>query len=136
GSRARDRDRGGNRNRNANPGSRASRDAGAGRLAATPVYPTSSPELALRTCPGLRHAGSMYTPPHNRQEDPDEILAFMREYAFATLVTAGAGGMVATHIPLSVRRDGDSLRISGHIARANQQAAHLAAGTEAMAIFT
>lgn len=78
----------------------------------------------------------MYTPPHNRQEDRDEILAFMREYAFATLVTAGAGGMLATHIPLSVRRDGDSVRISGHIARANQQAAHLAAGTEAMAIFT
>lgn len=77
----------------------------------------------------------MYTPPHNRQDDPDEVFSFMREFPFATLVTSAEGGMMATHIPLTVARTEDGFRVSGHIARANGQAAHLAAGTEALAIF-
>ena len=77
----------------------------------------------------------MYTPPQNRQQDPEEIAAFMREFSFATLVTCGEGGMVASQIPLSFVRDGATFRLSGHIAKANQQAAHLAAGAGAMAIF-
>ena len=77
----------------------------------------------------------MYTPPHNRQDNPDEVFAFMREFSFGTLVTCGAAGLTATHIPLTVTRDGASFRVSGHIARANAQCADLAAGTEAMAIF-
>jgi transcriptional regulator len=43
--------------------------------------------------------------------------------------------MTATHLPLSVSRQGEAVRVSGHIAKANRQAAHLAAGAEAMAIF-
>lgn len=78
----------------------------------------------------------MYTPPHNRQDNPEELLAFMGEFPFATLVTCGEGGMTATHLPLSVRCEGDRFRISGHLAKANPQGAHLAAGAEAMAIFT
>jgi transcriptional regulator len=77
----------------------------------------------------------MYTPPHNRQDDPDAVFAFMRAFPFATLATCGDGGMTATHLPLSVSRDGERLRITGHLAKANAQAAHLAAGAEAMAIF-
>ncbi len=77
----------------------------------------------------------MYTPPHNRQDDPDEIFAFMREFPFATLVTCGDSGIVATHIPLTATRSGDSLRISGHIAKANPQVQDLQDGTEALAIF-
>ncbi len=77
----------------------------------------------------------MYTPPHNRQEDPDEVFAFMREFPFATLVTSGADGMTATHAPLNVTRTGAELRISGHIAKANAQVRHLQDGREALAIF-
>ncbi|MGE3074767.1 MAG: FMN-binding negative transcriptional regulator [Dehalococcoidia bacterium] len=77
----------------------------------------------------------MYTPPHNRQDDPEEVFAFMREFPFATLVTSGEAGMVATHIPLATVRDGDSLRVSGHIAKANPQTNDLAAGTEVLAVF-
>ncbi|MGE0601053.1 MAG: FMN-binding negative transcriptional regulator [Dehalococcoidia bacterium] len=77
----------------------------------------------------------MYTPPHNRQSDPDEVFAFMREFPFATLVTSGGAGLIATHIPLATVRDGDSLRVSGHIAKANPQAKDLAAGTEVLAVF-
>jgi transcriptional regulator len=77
----------------------------------------------------------MYTPPHNRQDDPDELFAFMREFSFATLVTCGDRGMTATHLPLTIWRDGGSFRIAGHVARANPQAAQLASGAEVLAIF-
>ena len=77
----------------------------------------------------------MYTPPHNRQNDPAEVLAFMREFSFATFVTCGDGGMTATHLPLTATHDGETFRITGHVAKANAQAAHLAVGKEAMAIF-
>ena len=78
----------------------------------------------------------MYTPPHNRQDDPEQVFAFMREFPFATLVTCGERGMTATHLPLVVSLSGDALRITGHLARANAQAADLAAGCEALAIFS
>ena len=78
----------------------------------------------------------MYTPPHNRQDDPDEILAFMCQFPFATLVTTGEGGIVASHIPVSVERSGDSLRILGHLSKANTQAGQLAAGAETLVIFS
>jgi transcriptional regulator len=43
--------------------------------------------------------------------------------------------MMATHIPLSVTGSPGKLRISGHLAAANEQAQALEAGLEAMAIF-
>jgi len=78
---------------------------------------------------------AMYTPPHHRQDDPGELFRFMREFPFATLVTSGEDGMTATHLPLTVCCEGGAFRLSGHIARANPQAEHLAAGAEALAIF-
>jgi transcriptional regulator len=77
----------------------------------------------------------MYTPPHNRQADPEELFAFMREFSFATLVTWSDAGLTATHLPLLVRRVGTGFRITGHLAKANSQAADLEAGREALAIF-
>jgi transcriptional regulator len=78
----------------------------------------------------------MYTPPHNRQPDMAEVSAFMRAFPFATLVTHGEGGMIASHIPLNVSESCDSVVITGHVAKANAQWEHLAAGVEAMAIFS
>ena len=77
----------------------------------------------------------MYTPPHNRQDDPDAVHAFIQAFNFATLVTCGEGGMNATHLPLNVRRDGDRTVLSGHLAKANPQWRQLAAGAEALALF-
>ena len=84
-------------------------------------------------CPTV---STMYTPPHNRQDDPQAVFAFMREFPFAAVVTSGEAGLMATHIPLTVDGTGDSYRISGHLAKANPQAAQLAAWTEVMAIFS
>lgn len=78
----------------------------------------------------------MYAPPQHRMEDRAAQLAFMRRYAFALLVSAGAGGpLQATHLPLTVRQEGDALRLLGHQARANPQWRELAPGTEVLAVF-
>jgi transcriptional regulator len=78
----------------------------------------------------------MYSPPHNRPEDAQQVAAFMREFPFAALVTPGEDGMTATHLPLNLSEGCDSLIITGHVAKANRQWEDLASGREAMAIFS
>jgi transcriptional regulator len=68
-------------------------------------------------------------------EDRSEILAeFIAANAFATFVTNGAGGLVASHIPLL--HDAARGTLVGHLARPNPQGADLVDGAEALAIFT
>ena len=43
----------------------------------------------------------------------------MRTHSFATLVTNGGAGLVATHLPILL--DTDGLRLLGHMAKANPQ---------------
>lgn len=76
----------------------------------------------------------MYTPAHNRNEDRDELLAFMRAHSFATLVTAGPGGLMATHLPFLIEAEGGQVTLVAHLARANPQARELP-GAEALVIF-
>lgn len=63
----------------------------------------------------------MYVPPHFRIDDPAMLASFMRRNAFATLVTVQDGAPFATHLPLLVDGEGESLRLTGHMARANPQ---------------
>lgn len=64
----------------------------------------------------------MYTPPAFREDDPAEIRAIMREARLATLVTATAGGLVATPLPLFIdETEGAYGTLYGHMARANPQ---------------
>lgn len=83
-----------------------------------------------------RTLSTMYTPPHHRQDDPAALSSFMRAFPFAALVTNGEGGLIATHIPLVLTESCDSLILLGHMAKANSQWRHLAAGAEVMAIFS
>lgn len=76
----------------------------------------------------------MYTPPHNRNADPAELLEFMRRHSFVTLVTS-AGGLAASHIPVSVEPSGDGFLISGHLSKANSQWRELPLA-EVMVVFT
>src|SRR5262245_39529625 len=90
----------------------------------------------------------MYTPPHNRETDPAKILAFMREYPFATLVTTREGKLTATHLPVLVDNiappepEGSGVRslqpqgimVVAHIARGNTQWLDFGSG-DAMVIF-
>jgi transcriptional regulator len=59
----------------------------------------------------------------------------MKQFNFAVLVTVAAGVPFATHLPFQVEGRGSSGYLLGHLARANPQWRHFAAGTEALVIF-
>jgi transcriptional regulator len=73
----------------------------------------------------------MYVPNHFREDRPDVLLDAMRRIGFATLVTAGEGGIEANHLPLLL--DAQARVLRGHFARANPVWRNL--GAEALAIF-
>lgn len=79
----------------------------------------------------------MYTPPINRQDDPAEILRFLRSHSFATLVTVAPDGTPrATHIPFLIEETVEgATRLIGHLAKANAQCSDLSGGGAALAIF-
>ena len=59
----------------------------------------------------------MYTPAHFEVQDRAELVAFMRRYNFATLVTAPDGNLTATHAPLVVRESGNDIALIGHLSK-------------------
>jgi transcriptional regulator len=78
----------------------------------------------------------VYLPPHFTEARSDVLIAHIERYEFGLLVSHGPAGLVASHIPFLVERDGGELHLHGHLARANPQAAELAGGGEALAIFS
>jgi transcriptional regulator len=79
----------------------------------------------------------MYTPAQFKVEDVGEAHALMRAHPFAILVTQGADGLVATHLPTVLKVDGANPlgRIECHLARPNPQWKGFAADTDALLIF-
>jgi transcriptional regulator len=79
----------------------------------------------------------MYTPAQFKVEETAEAHALMRAHPFAILVTHGADGMVATHLPtvLKVDEGGPLGRIECHVARPNPQWRTFARDAEALMIF-
>ncbi|MEO8937580.1 MAG: FMN-binding negative transcriptional regulator [Burkholderiaceae bacterium] len=77
----------------------------------------------------------MYVPKHFAHDDHADLMAVMREHAFATVFAAVDGEPFATHAPVRVTRsDNGIVTIEGHVARANPHAAALA-GARAMVVF-
>jgi len=76
----------------------------------------------------------VYLPPHFRQDDLAQMVAFMRANSFATLVSVVDGAPFATHLPLLVEQRGDELSILGHVAKPNAHWKNFAAA-ESLAIF-
>ena len=76
---------------------------------------------------------ALYTPRYNREDDPAVLAAFLAAHPFATLVSGGAGGRFATHLPLLF--DAGRNVLWGHVARANDHWKHLEASPDALAIF-
>lgn len=78
---------------------------------------------------------TLYVPPHFRVEDRGELVAFMREHAFATLVSSGDAGLHVSHVPLLVDAEGEAIRLRGHVARGNAQWEALEGARHVVAIF-
>ena len=79
----------------------------------------------------------MYTPVQFKVDEAAEAHALMRAQPFAILVTHGADGVVATHLPTVLKVDEASPlgRIECHLARPNPQWKTFAPDTEALMIF-
>src|SRR5437764_10981927 len=77
----------------------------------------------------------VYLPPAFTENGPEVLLEHIDRYDFGLLVSHGAAGLVASHIPFLTQRDGEQLHLEGHLARPNPQVADLARGGEVLAIF-
>jgi transcriptional regulator len=61
----------------------------------------------------------MYIPKINLVTDREEILLFMRQYSFATIITAKDSFPTATHLPFLVTTGLNEIVLSSHFAKAN-----------------
>ncbi|MEW6491856.1 MAG: FMN-binding negative transcriptional regulator [Cyanobacteriota bacterium] len=77
----------------------------------------------------------MYIPNAFREDDLEKLLAFIRANSFATLVSIVDSTPFASHIPLVVTMQDNTVKLTGHLAKQNPQ--WKAFGTsESLAIFT
>jgi transcriptional regulator len=82
----------------------------------------------------------MYSPKFNQVSDRAILIEAMRAYSFALLVgpqatDATGGPLIATHLPLIVKDEGEHGLIEGHFARANPHWKALA-GQETLVVFS
>jgi transcriptional regulator len=77
----------------------------------------------------------VYLPPAFTEARPEILVEHIERYDFGLLVSHGSAGLVASHIPFLIERDGGRLHLQGHLARPNPQVADLARGGEVLAIF-
>jgi transcriptional regulator len=63
----------------------------------------------------------MYIPNQFAATDTVELLAFMKHYSFATIVTAKDNVPLATHLPFAVSTREDKVILTSHFAKANTQ---------------
>ena len=61
----------------------------------------------------------MYIPEHFHETRAEVLHGFIRAHPFATLISQGSEGMVASHVPLLL--DAEANILSGHLARGNPQ---------------
>ncbi|NLR58277.1 FMN-binding negative transcriptional regulator [Chitinophaga polysaccharea] len=77
----------------------------------------------------------MYTPRSFQFQDQEEMIGFMKQYSFATIVTIKDRLPIATHLPFVVNDNTGKLVLSAHFAAANEQAKYIET-TPALVIFS
>lgn len=77
----------------------------------------------------------MYLPNSFREDSLATLHALMRAHPLATLITAGAGGLLANLVPFIVAEGGANGILRAHIAKANDQVAALSSGAETLVLF-
>ncbi|MGM0896993.1 MAG: FMN-binding negative transcriptional regulator [Bacillota bacterium] len=63
----------------------------------------------------------MYIPKYYKVHDPEEIREFIEAHSFGTIITAGKGRPLATHLPFQLKKLEDGYELRGHFARGNPQ---------------
>lgn len=77
----------------------------------------------------------MYIPKYFKVENTDEILDFVEQHSFGTVVTTDQGKPIATHLPLQLVKQEDSYFITGHAAYGNPQWKTLETNEEVLVMF-
>jgi transcriptional regulator len=77
----------------------------------------------------------MYQPSVFREERLEVLHALIRAHPLATLITGGAGGLIANLVPFTLATLGEKGTLRAHIARANDQVEALRAGAETLVVF-
>jgi transcriptional regulator len=77
----------------------------------------------------------MYLPDSFKVDDQSQVEEFLQRYAFASIVSPAAKGMIATHVPVVVRRSTSGLVLVGHVARANPHWQVMDGAVESLTIF-
>ena len=77
----------------------------------------------------------MYRPTAFQEDDVDKLVSFMKANSFATLVSIVDGVPFASHIPLVITNQEDSVKLIGHLAKQNPQWQAFGT-TESLAVFT
>jgi len=63
----------------------------------------------------------MYIPKANLVTGTNEIVAFMKQFSFATVITAKDNFPTATHLPFIISNRDDKIVLTSHFAKANKQ---------------
>ena len=77
----------------------------------------------------------MYIPPFNRIDDRERIVQFIKSHGFATVVSNGEAGMVASHLPVLWDDGEDWGTLRSHMARANPQWRNFESSKEILCLF-
>lgn len=78
----------------------------------------------------------MYTPPHFKETRREALHALIEAHPLGVLVTAGAGGLDADHLPFHLDPDsGAHGALHAHVARANPVWQSVANGDEVLVVF-
>src|SRR3954468_82239 len=77
----------------------------------------------------------MYVPGSFAVTDEKILESFIERYDFATLINSSAAGLVASHIPIMLRRSAGKAILVGHVARANSHWRQFDGSAETLAIF-
>jgi transcriptional regulator len=63
----------------------------------------------------------MYIPKIDLFKDRDEIVAFMKQFSFATIITTKSNFPIATHLPFLASFKNDNIVLTSHFAKSNEQ---------------
>jgi transcriptional regulator len=78
----------------------------------------------------------MYLPSHFKEDRPLELHALIRAHPFGCLVTHGANGLDANHVPFELAADDAGFgTLRAHVARSNPIVANGSDGSEVMVVF-
>ena len=78
----------------------------------------------------------VYLPPTFTEARPPVLVAHIERHDFGLLVSRGATGLTASHIPFLVEYHGEELHLLGHLARPNPQVEDLGHDEQVLAIFS